>query len=125
MSDLFYIVIAVIAVVVSGFLIAALIEVRAAAREAATLLKTAETTIKPTMEELDETLKSLRNVSDQFGGVTEDVRQFSSAVSDVGGNIRDINKVIGILPARAAWISAGIKAALKVLAGNIIKKSNK
>ncbi|BCB96706.1 hypothetical protein JZK55_16280 [Dissulfurispira thermophila] len=105
------------------FLIYASLEIRRAAQAFREFLKNTEEKINPVMEETEQTLKSLKKVSDDVGTVTENARNFSSALYEIVNNIRAISNVVhdvreGV-SLRVLGLRAGIKTALEVLIKNL------
>lgn len=102
-----------------GFLIYASLEIRRAASAFKEFLKNTEERMKPVLEETEQTLKSLRNVSDDVGTATENVRNFSDAVYEIVDNVRALSGIVsdlrGGVNLRVLGVKAGIKAALNVL----------
>ena len=82
--------------------------------------------------ELQETLKSVRNVADNVTGVTGDMKVLSGALKDVGKSVNhvagDVEHVANLVDRitssavlKASGLKAGIKAGLLVLLKNLFK----
>ncbi|MCL5061925.1 MAG: DUF948 domain-containing protein [Nitrospiraceae bacterium] len=102
-----------------GFLIYASVEIRRAANTFKEFLKNAEERLNPVIEEAEQTLKSLRKVSDDVGTATENVRNFSGAMHEIVDNVRVLSGIVSDLreglSLRVLGVKAGIKTALNVL----------
>lgn len=103
----------------AGFLIYASVEIRRAANAFNEFLKNTETRLNPVLGEAEQSLKSLRKVSDDIGTATENVKNFSAAMHDIVDNIRAISGIVSDVrqgvSLRALGVKAGIKAAMDVL----------
>lgn len=123
MTQTLLIIIAVMVSLVAIFLIPLLLEAR---RTVQMLRKTTEEKLNPALDELNLTLKSLRNVSDNVNGITADVRTLSKSVGDVGQSITSVNALVtGFSTSTAIKVMslrAGIMAALQYAVTNLLKK---
>lgn len=106
-------------IVAIGFLIYASIELRKSAAAFKEFLKAMEGRIAPVLEESEQTLRSLRKVSDDVGTATDNVRNFSGAIYDIVANVRALSGIVSgfreDLSLRKSALGAGAKAALEVL----------
>ena len=109
-----------------------MLELRKAIRALRELVDTIENSLKPTVAELQETLKSVRNVGDNVTGVTEDMKVLSGALKNVGKSVNhvagDVEHVANLVDRitssavlEASGLKAGIKAGLWVLLKNLFK----
>lgn len=118
--------IALAVVVLAGFIISLIIELKKTAYSLREFLTTREESIKPTLEELQATLKSIRNISDDIDDVTSDIKIFSGSVRDVGKNINNLNNLIEDVASsatvKASGLKVGIRTALEVLLNNLFSK---
>jgi methyl-accepting chemotaxis protein len=89
-------------------------------------LKTTEEAIKPTLDELQQTLKSLKNISDNIEEVTSDMKTLSGSVKDVGLTIKHVSGVVeditSAVAINASGAKVGIKTGLMVLLNNLFSK---
>lgn len=122
MTETLLIAIVVVLALVAGFLILVLLEMRKAFKELGVLIGTVEGTVKPTMQELNETMKSMREMSENINAISGDLRRVTSAVGDLGKNIDEVNKLIEDIPLRVSGIRAGIRAALESLLLNLFSR---
>ncbi|MGZ3514373.1 MAG: hypothetical protein ACXU93_10540, partial [Thermodesulfobacteriota bacterium] len=94
---------------------------------------TMENSLKPTVAELQETLKSVRNVANNVTTVSEDVKILSGSLREVGENVKRVSRDIGHVvdfvdgitsstTVEASGLKAGIKAGLWYLVKNLTKQ---
>lgn len=105
--------------IVVGFIVYASIEMRKAAITFNGFLIRTEERMKPVLEEAEQSLKSIRNVSDDMKTVTENVKNFAGEMNEITTNLKVINNIANELKEgaslRVLGIKAGIRAALNVL----------
>ncbi len=125
MNTILLTVIAVSLLAIAFYLIPALMELKKAL---ACLRRTLDEGLKPTLEELQLTLKSVRTISDEVGGITADVRVLSKSVGEVGHTVSAINGFVeavgSSMSVKAISLKAGIRAAIEYLAKNLIRKGD-
>ena len=101
------------------FLIYSSIQIKKAADAITAFLTAAELKINPVLKEAEETLKSIRTVSDDIGSVTSSVKNISGTISELAFKIKTLGLLTdGIqnqLYVRISALKAGIKAATGVL----------
>ena len=101
------------------FLIYSFIQIKRAADAITAFLAATELKINPVLKEAEETLKSIRTVSDDIGSVTSSVKNISGTISELAFKIRTFGLLTdGIqnqLSVRISAFKAGIKAATNVL----------
>ena len=96
------------------------------------LAGTVENSFKPTVTELQETLRSVRNVADDITTISEDIRNFSGALRDVGENVKRVSAEIEHLASfvdgitssavvEASGLKAGVKAGFWFFLKNLLK----
>ena len=109
-----------------------MLELRKAIRALKELVSTTENSLKPTVAELQETLKSVRNVADNVTVVSGDMKVLSGALRDVGENVKSVsgdikhlmNFVDGITSSavvEASGLKAGVKAGVWYFIKNLFK----
>jgi uncharacterized protein YoxC len=107
-------------------LIYVLLELRVATRKLEQFITTSEASLKPTLEELPGTIRSIRHIAENIATVTDDVKTLSGSVREVGENIRLTSGYIeGIAASSSVQVSglkAGIRAGLNVLVNNLLTK---
>jgi uncharacterized protein YoxC len=125
MDTIFLAIIALCLLVQVLFLVPMVVELR---RALILLSKYMDDGLKPALQELQETLKSLRGVSDDVGGITSDVREVSKSLAGMAHTVSAVNAMLGAVgssaSARAAGLRAGIGAAIGYLAKNLIRKGD-
>ncbi len=125
MTDILFIIIAVAVVIVVFFLVPLIIEAR---KTMISLRKTTEEYLNPALTELQLTSRNLRDICDNVTDITDDVKRFSHAVSDVGrtiGTVRGLVDGVGTSASiRAISLRVGVKTALQYLFSNILKKGD-
>ena len=101
------------------FLIYSFIQIKRAADAITAFMAATELKINPVLKEAEETLKSIRTVSDDIGSVTSSVKNISGTISELAFKIRTLGLLTdGIqnqLSVRISAFKAGIKAATGVL----------
>jgi len=101
------------------FLIYSFIQIKKAADAITAFLAATELKINPVLKETEETLKSIRTVSDDIGSVTSSVKSISGTISELAFKIKTLGLLTdGLqnqLSVRISALKAGIKAATGVL----------
>ncbi|MDQ1330827.1 MAG: hypothetical protein QG578_1092 [Thermodesulfobacteriota bacterium] len=101
------------------FLIYSFIQIKKAANAITAFLAATELKINPVLKEAEETLKSIRTVSDDIGSVTSSLKCISGTISELAFKIKTLGLLTdGIhnqLSVRVSALKAGIKAATGVL----------
>ena len=132
MSNFFWglVIFAIIAAVITFIWV--MLELRKAIRALKELVNTTENSLKPTLAELQETLKSVRNVADNVTAVSGDMKVLSGALRDVGENVKSVsgdikhltNFVDGITSSvvvETSGLKAGVKAGVWYFIKNLFK----
>ena len=110
-----------------------MLDLRKTIRALKELVNTTENSLKPTVAELQETLKSVRNVAENATAITTDIKVLSGALKDVGENVkrvsRDIKHMVDFVDGitssaavEASILKAGAKAGFWFLLKNLSKK---
>jgi len=132
MSNLFLGLIIVAIIVAVIIFIWVMLELRKAIRALKELVNTTENSLRPTVAELQETLKSARNVADNVTVVSEDIKVLSGALRDIGENVKSVSKDIRYLTdfvdgvtssavVEASSLKAGVKAGTWYFIKNLFK----
>ena len=105
-----------------------MLELRKAIRALKELVSTTENSLKPTVAELQETLKSVRNVADNATVVSGDIKVLSGALRDIGENVKrvtgDVKHLVDFvdeMTSSAVVEASGLKAGVKAGAWYFIK----
>jgi uncharacterized protein YoxC len=107
-------------------------ELRKAIRALKELVSTTENSLKPTVAELQETLKSFREVADNATVVSGDIKVLSGALRDVGENVKhvsgDVKHLVDFADGmtssavvEASGLKAGVKAGVWYFIKNLFK----
>ena len=101
------------------FLIYSFIQIKRAADAISAFLAATELKINPVLKEAEETLKSIKTVSDDIGSATSSIKDISGTLSELAYKVKTLGMLIdGIqnqLSGRISALKAGIKAATGVL----------
>lgn len=114
--------------------IVVMIELKHAIKELKELIRTTERSMKPTLTELQETLKSFRDFTDNLNEVAEDARDFSDSLKGVSEGVRvasnHVKRVSGLVGdisslarAEVSGIKAGVRTGLQVFLEDLFKRS--
>ena len=122
-------IIALACVVSVIILIYVILEVRTAMRRLEQYVSSFESSLKPTLDELPQTITSIRRIAENIAMVTDDVKTLSGAVREVGENIRltsgYIEEIASSSSVQASGLRAGVKAGLYTLVNNLLTKRKK
>ena len=132
MSNLMMGLIIVATIVTVSILIYVMLELRQSIQALKELVKTTENSLKPTVAELQETLKTVRNVANNVTAVSEDMKILSGALRDVGENVKhvsgDMKRLVNFVDemtsstvAEASGLKAGVKAGFWYFLKNLRK----
>jgi len=132
MSNLFMGFITLAIIVGMIIFIFVMIELRKAIGALRELVKTTENSLKPTVVELQETLKSVRNVTENATAITGDMKLLSGALKDLGENVAHVSGDVKHLVAfvdgmtqsavvEASGLKAGVKAGFRFFLKNLFK----
>lgn len=128
-EQLFFVVIAAVVVILLGFLIPVILQLRKTAKSAENFLKVIQESLTPLLSELKESAERLNKISEDIEDSVSNVRHLTNAIGEIGAMVDEVNNFVkqtGLsFSIKTASIGAGIKAALGVLAKGIIKKSDK
>ena len=134
MSNLFLGLITLAIIVAVIIFIWVMLELRKAIKALKELVNTTENSLKPTVAELQETLKSVKVLADSTMEITEDMKIFSGALKDAGKSVKhvsgDVERVVNLVEGitslaslETSSLKAGIKAGLWVLSKSLFKKN--
>jgi methyl-accepting chemotaxis protein len=106
-----------------------LLELRQATQKLEQFITTSETSLKPTLDELPGTIRSIRHIAENIATVTDDVKTLSGSVREVGENIRltsrYIEEIASSSSVQVSGLRAGIRAGFNVLVNNLLTKHKK
>jgi uncharacterized protein YoxC len=121
MNGIFSALITLSVLVAVAVFILVMFEVRAAVRRLNEFLKTTENTLKPTLEELQLSLRSMRGVTDNITAVTDDVKVLTGSVRSVGENVRHVSEIVEEVTSFATVRVSGYRAALRAVIEVLVK----
>jgi len=105
-----------------------MLELRKVIRALKELVRSTENSLKPAVAELQETLKSVRNVADNATVVSGDIKVLSGALRDIGenakrvsGNVKHLVDFVEGMTSSAVVEASGLKAGVKAGAWCFIK----
>lgn len=123
MSNTLWSIITLSFVVAVAVFVFVMIELRGAIKALKELIKTTDCSLKPTADELQLTLRSVRNITDNVTTVTEDVKVLSGSVRNLGRNVKQVSDLVDDVTSstvvRASAIRAGVNAAIEVFLKNL------
>ena len=133
MNTIFLGVITLASVVAVVIFIVVMVELRGAIKRLKELVRTTESSLKPTLVELQQTLKSVRTLADNITNVTEDFQVFSDSVRGVGANVKNVSdhverlsefvgNITSTTVAEASGLKAGIRTGFLVFFKNLFRK---
>ncbi|MCE5195443.1 MAG: DUF948 domain-containing protein [Nitrospiraceae bacterium] len=99
--------------IVFGLLLYVLYELRRVAKMVTGFIKVTEDTIKPALEEFQQTMKSLRKITDDINALTGDARSITGGLRNIGHSIRSIVEVVNEATAGASLKVLGLRAGIK------------
>jgi uncharacterized protein YoxC len=123
--DLAAVVVAITLAVLAAFLIPTFIEIRKTAASLREFITSADSELKPLLNELHKTISEVKIIAEGIASRTEDVTCFMEALGDTSRNLRKINSVVGtvsgVLASSSAWIT-GARVAGKFILERLSKK---
>lgn len=105
-----------------GFLIYAILELKKIGTNLKEFLKITEDRLLPVLSETEQTLKSIRKVSDDLGKISENATGVSQAVSDIAVNLHALSLLIRDLREGIMIRSSGLIAGLREAYYTLIKQ---
>ena len=117
-------IISVIGVLIAiGFLIRAITDIRRLTATVDEFIRHTEERLAPVLMETEQTLRSVRKVSDDVGAVTDNVRGLSAVTYEIMISLKTLSNLVnGVsegFSVRASGLREGVKTALNVLIGQI------
>lgn len=106
-------------------LIYSFLQIKKAATALTDFLAATNLKINPVLKEAEETLKSMRTVCDDIGSATSNIRNISSALSDVTVRVRTLGLFTEGLQNQIAVRITGLKAGIKAALGVLRNQGNK
>ncbi|MFC1549337.1 DUF948 domain-containing protein [Nitrospirota bacterium] len=103
-----------------GFLIPVLIELKRTIAKANEFMEVTEKDLSSSLREIEDTLKSIRGITDKVNEVTGDVTSFSDGLRGAAHDIKETTRHIEKLTLRLSRHFSGVKAAISAVLGVII-----
>ena len=126
MDNLLSIILTLSVLAIAIFLVPLLIEAK---RTIVSLRRTVEDRLNPALDEMQSSLRSIHNISDNVNDITEDIRRFSGSVNEVGQTIHSLSGLAGNLGSsmsvKALSLRTGISAGIKFLLTNLMNKGER
>ena len=110
----------VLAALLVGFLIPVILELRRTIAQAGEFMESTEKDLSSTLRETEETLKSIRVITDRVNQVTTDVTDVSGGISGAAHDLRETTRHMEKLVRRLSGHFSGLKAAMSAAAGVLI-----
>ncbi len=107
------------------FLIYSSIQIKKAADAITAFLAATELKINPILKEAEETLKSIRTVSDDIGSVTSSVKNISGTISGLAFKIKTLGLLTDGIQNRLSVKISALKAGIKAATGVLLNQENK
>ena len=118
-SEVFYVLFAVLFIVAVGVFVFVMVELRATSKALRDFIRTTDSSLKPTVEELQQVIKTMKHATDNVADVSEDVRVFSGSVKSIGENLKHVSDLVESATSstviEVSSLRAGIRAAKEVL----------
>lgn len=113
MNNLFLGIIALAVLVLAGFVIYLIIDLKKTLASLNRFITMTEDTLQPMVDELQMTLKSVRKITDDVGTVTEDARRMSGSLRDIGDNVQIVSRAVREVATESVTGATALKAGLK------------
>jgi len=85
----------------------------------------AENSLVPVLQEIQLSLQSLRHVTDNVAGVTDDARVLSGSIRKIGEDVRIVSNAFETVAVSSAISVAGLKVGIKAALVYLLKNSIK
>ncbi len=105
-----------------GVLVYSAFEIKKVSASVREFLKDTDDRIKPVLEETEQTLKSIRKVSDDIGYVTDNVKNLSASIKEIAINLEALSAMAKELRHGLSLRVLGLKAGIKTAAEVLIKQ---
>ncbi len=121
-------VIAVAIVVLVIFLVQTMLSLKKSLAIWTDAIEETKKSVVPVLTELELTLKSVRKIADDVGVVTDEARELSGSLKEIGEGVRRVGGVVTTLTAipscRLSGLSAGVKAGFSYLISHMFSKES-
>ena len=113
MNSLFFGLITLAVLVLTGFIVYLILELKKSINSMRLTLESMEKVLIPTVEELQMNLKSVRKITDDVGIVTESVKGLSGSIREMSENVKQVSEAISTITKTSAVEVSGVKAGIK------------
>lgn len=113
MNNLFLGLIALAVLVLTGFIVYLILELKKTIASVRVSMESIEKVLLPTVEELQMNLKSVRKITDDMGVVTENVKGFSDSIRAMSDNVKQVSETVSTITKTSVVEVSGVKAGLK------------
>lgn len=121
MNNLFFGLITLAVLVLTGFIIYIILELKKTIDLVKVSMESVEKTLIPTVEELHLTFKSVRKITDDVGIVTENVKGLSGSIREISENVKQVSEAVGTITKSSVVQVSGVKAGIRAGFGYFIK----
>jgi uncharacterized protein YoxC len=105
-----------------GFLVYAIMEIRRVAVVLEEFLKRTEANTSPVLAETEQTMRSIRKISDDVGSVTDNVKDISDAARELAVNLRALGFLANAAGSGVTTMVSGVKAGITAAFFTMIKE---
>jgi uncharacterized protein YoxC len=113
MNNVFFGLLTLAVVVLTGFLIYLILELKKIINSMRLSIESMEKAVIPTVEELQMNLKSVRKITDDVGVVTESVKGLSDSIRVMSENVRQVSETVSTITKTSVVEVSGVKAGIK------------
>ncbi len=121
MNNLFFGLITLAVLVLTGFIIYIILELKKTIDSVKMSMESIEKTLIPTVEELEMTLKSVRKITDDVGVVTENVKELSGSIREISENVKQVGEAVSAITKTSVVQASGVRAGIRAGFGYFIK----
>ena len=126
MNSLFIGLITLAVLVLTGFVIYLILELKKTINSVKLSMESIEKVIIPTVEELQMTLKSVRKITDDVGVVSEEVKGLSGSIREIRENVTYVSEAVSTIAknsvVQVSGVKAGVKAGFEYFIKNLFAK---
>lgn len=126
MNNVFFGLIALAILVLTGFIVYLILELKKTIDSVKLYMASRERILISTVEELQMTFKSVRKITDDVGVVTEDVKRFSGSIREMSENVKYVSEAISTITktsvVQVSGVKAGVKAGFEYFIKNLFAK---
>jgi uncharacterized protein YoxC len=126
MNNVFLGLITLAVLVLTGFLIYLILELKKSIDSVKLSMESLEKVLIPTVEELQMNLKSVRKITDDVGVVTENVKSLSDSIHAMSDNVKQVSEAVSTITrtsvVEVSSVKAGIKAGFEYFIKNLLTK---